>query len=138
MFALIETKGVTHIAIHVPSLGSDKTLPALAGMLEHNAVFIQQGYSTLETCKPKMSIILGDQYSIESREAELAVVIPESGCILGEDFVLESPEVQISNAKAIKKKDSEINRLRIELAHYKQQLQDLQDRISAAAETDED
>ncbi len=137
MFALIEIQGATHVAIHVPNLGSDKTLPALAGMLEHNAVFIKQGYNTLETCKPKMSIILGDQYFIEGREAELAVVIPESGCILGEDFVLESPEVKISKQKAIDRRDAEIKRLRTELEHTKQQLQDLQDKINAAAETDE-
>jgi hypothetical protein len=136
MFALIETNNATHIAIHIPSLGADKTLPAIAGMLEHNAVFIQKGYGTLERCKPNMSIILGNKYSIENRDAELAVVVPKNDFILGEDFVLESPEVRISNAKAIKERESEINRLRTELAHYKQQLQDLQDRINAAAEPD--
>ncbi|MFM1799063.1 MAG: hypothetical protein RLZZ117_1341, partial [Cyanobacteriota bacterium] len=34
MFALIETNGATHIAIHIPHDGADKSIPALVGMLE--------------------------------------------------------------------------------------------------------
>ena len=138
MFALINTKGATHIAIHVPLLNSDRTVPALAGMLEHNSVFIQKGYSTLETCRPEMSIILSNKYSIEGRDAELAVVVPKSGHILDETFVLETPEVRISNANAIAARDREIERLSTELADAKHQLQCFQDKIKAAAETEED
>ena len=138
MFALIETKGATHIAINIPPEGADKTIPALVGMLENNAVFVVRGYSQVETRVPEMSIQLGDKLSLANSDEELAIVIPSRANVLDDSFVHESPEVRISNKKAIDSRDAEIKRLRTELAHTKQQLQDLQDRINAAAETDED
>jgi hypothetical protein len=137
MFALIETKGATHIAINIPHDGADKTIPALVGMLENNAVFVSKGYGTIETRVPEMSIQLGNKISLENSETELAIFIPGSTNILDDSFVQETPEVRISNGKAIEKKDAEIKRLRTELAHTKQQLQDLQDRINAAADNEE-
>jgi hypothetical protein len=137
MFALIETKGATHIAINIPLEGADKTIPALVGMLENNAVFINRGYSTLETIKPVMSIQLGDKISIEKDDSELVIVTPRCASVLDDSFVNETPEVKISHKKGVERKEQEICRLRTELAHTKQQLQDLQDlqdRISAAAE----
>ena len=137
MFALIDTKNATHIAINIPQQGADKTIPALVGMLENNAVFIRKGYSTLETCAPEISIQLGDKVSMENSETELAIVVPGSTSILDDSFVQETPEVRISNRKAIEKKDAEIARLRTELAHVKQQFSDLQDRINEAAESED-
>jgi hypothetical protein len=133
MFALIETKGATHIAINIPHDGADKTIPALVGMLENNAVFVSKGYGTIETRVPEMSIQLGNKISLENSETELAIFIPGSTNILDDSFVQETPEVKISNGKAIKKKDEEIARLRTELAHVKQQLADLRESIEAAA-----
>jgi predicted RNase H-like nuclease (RuvC/YqgF family) len=57
--------------------------------------------------------------------------------ILDESFVHDTPEVRLSYRKGIEKKDAEIQRLRTELAHVKQQLTDLQDRINNAADGDE-
>lgn len=133
MFALIATNQATHIAIHIPCEGADKTIPALVGMLENNAVFIRKCYSALETCAPEMSIQLGDKISLENSDAELAIVIPGSTSILDDSFVLETPDVRVSNKKAIEKKDAEITRLRTELAHVKQQLAD-----QTAAQQEED
>ncbi len=96
MFALIETKGASHIAINIPHESADKTIPALAGMLESNAVFICMGYNTLETRVPEVSIQL-----------------------------LGTPEVLVSNKRRIEEKDKEIKRLRLVLQHQKQQLSDL-------------
>ncbi len=138
MFALIDTKSATHIAINIPHDGADKTIPALVGMLENNAVFIARGYNQIETRVPEMSIQLGDKLLLANSDEELAIVIPSRTNVLDDSFVKESPEVRISNKKAIDSRDAEIKRLRTELAHTKQQLQDLQDRINAAAETDED
>jgi hypothetical protein len=137
MFAFIDTKNATHIAINIPQQDADKTIPALVGMLENNAVFIRKGYSTLETCAPEMSIQLGDKVSLENSETELAIVIPGSTSILDDSFVQETPEVRISNGKAIEKKDAEIARLRTELAHVKQRLSDLSDAMQAKAEGEE-
>ncbi len=136
MFALIETKGASHIAINIPHEGADKTIPALAGMLENNAVFIVKGYGILETRVPEMSIQLGDKIFLENSETELAIQVPASASVLDDSFVNEAPEVKVSSQKAIKRKDDEIARLRTELAHTKQQLTDLQERINAAAESE--
>jgi hypothetical protein len=135
MFALIETKGATHIAINIPHDGADKTIPALVGMLENNAVFVSKGYRTLETRKPEMSIQLGDRIVIDNSDEELVIQIPGSASVLGDSFVTETPEVLISNRKAIERKDKEIERLATELAHVKQQLADLRERINSEAES---
>ena len=133
MFAFIETKNATHIAINIPQQGADKTIPALVGMLENNAVFIRKSYGTLETCTPEMSIQLGDKVFLDNSETELAILIPGNTSILDDSFVQEAPDVRISNRKAIEKKDAEIVRLRTELAHVKQQFTDLRESIEAAA-----
>jgi hypothetical protein len=138
MFALIDTKRATHIAINIPHNDADKTIQTLVGMLENNAVFIDKGYSTIETRVPEMSIQLGNKLNFGNSDEEMAIAIPCSSCVLDDSFVKEAPEVRISNKKAIESRDAEIKRLRTELAHTKQQLQDLRDRINAAAETDED
>jgi hypothetical protein len=134
MFALINTKGANHIAIHIPHEGADKTIPALVGMLEQNAVFINKGWSSIETIRPEMSIQLGNKITLENSDEELAVVAPGQAAILDESFVYGTPEVRLSWKKAIEKKEAEIQRLRTELAHVKQQLTDLQDRINEAAD----
>jgi hypothetical protein len=135
MFALIDTKGANHIAIYVPHEGADKTLPALAAMLEQNAVFINKSYNSIETVTPAMSIQLGNKVEFESYGQELAVTyVSGSDRVLDESFVLATPEVYVSYQKTLKQKDTEIERLRTELAHTKQQFQDLQDRINDAAD----
>jgi hypothetical protein len=134
MFAYIETNNATHIAIRIPEVGADKTIPALVGMLENNAIFINKGYGTLETRKPKMSIVLGDSISLEGNDSELVVFIPDTNNIIDDSFVIETPEVRISNKKAIEAKDKEISRLRNELAVAKQQLESLRESILSHAE----
>jgi hypothetical protein len=136
MFAFIDIKSATHIAIHIPHQDADKTIPSLVGMLENNAVFIRKGYGTLETCVPEMSIKLGNKVSVDNSETELAVVIPDSTSILDHSFVQETPEVRISNSKAIERKDAEIARLRTELAHVKQQLADLRESLEVEVNND--
>jgi hypothetical protein len=116
MFALIDTKGANHIA-----------------MLEQNAVFINKGYNSIETVTPVMSIQLGNKVEFESYGQELTVTYG-SDRVLDESFVLATPEVYVSYKKTLTQKDTEIERLRTELAHTKQQFQDLQDRINDAAD----
>ena len=139
MFVLIDTKDANHIAINVPHEGADKTLPALAAMFEQNAVFINKSYGSIETVTPAMSIQLGNRVEFEAYGQELAVLpVPKDGNVIDESFVLATPEVYVSYKKILKQKDTEIDRIRTELAHTKQQLQDLQDRINAAADDDAD
>lgn len=100
MFALIETNGATHIAIHVPHQGAEKTLPALAAMLEQNATFICKGWRELSTRKPTMSIVLGDRIKVEdSEEGEL--IVAESGAVIGDDFEHATPELFLANKKQL-------------------------------------
>jgi len=135
MFALIETKGATHIAINIPLDGADKTIPALVGMLENNAVFVSKGYRAIETRVPEMSIQLGDRIIMDSSEEQLVIQVPDSTSCLDNSFVKQTPEILISNKKAIERKDKEIERLTTELAHLKQQLNDLRERINSEAES---
>lgn len=121
MFALIETKGATHIAVHIPHAGAEKTLPAIASMLESNAVFIRNNYSSLETVKPEMSITLGNIYTSDNSENE--IIVSQSGAVIGDDFVPASPEVFVSNAKGLKKASDENSRLRTENSFLKSELE---------------
>ncbi|AZS78774.1 hypothetical protein ELS24_10155 [Achromobacter spanius] len=122
MFAVIETKNATHIAIHIPHEGSDKSLPALAAMLENNATFINKGWREIGVVKPEMSIILGDKFDAESDDAG-ELLIKASSAVVSDDFVIAAPEVFVSNKKAIAKKQEEIDRLRSELQSVKYQLE---------------
>jgi hypothetical protein len=133
MFALIETNGASHIAINIPLEGADKSMPALAKMLETNTVFIDSSWSEVKTVTPKMSIQLGNVATFGSRESEVVVVVPGSENILDDSFVVETPEVRLSNKKAIKEKEDQIDRLQLELAQTKRQLADLQESINRAA-----
>ena len=104
-------------------------------MLEQNAVFINRSYNSIETVTPAMSIQLGNTVEFESYGQELAVTyVPSSDRVLDESFVLATPQVYVSYKKTLTQKDTVIERLRTELAHTKQQFQDLQDRINDAAD----
>lgn len=126
MFALIETNQATHIAIFIPHDGANKSLPALAAMLEQNAVFVKNGYLTLEVVKPNMTIRLNDTIEISGRENELSIVVPTSNHTLGDDFVLATAEAYISNQKAIKERDERISKQSSEIAFLKASLERLE------------
>ena len=126
MFALIETNQATHIAIYIPHDGANKSLPALAAMLEQNAVFVRSGYQTLEVVKPDMTIRLNDTIEISNRENELSIVVPTSKQTLGDDFVLAGSEAYISNQKAIKERDETISKQSSEIVFLKASLERLQ------------
>lgn len=136
MFAIIETNGATHIAIHVPYAGAEKTLPALAAMLENNATFINKGWRDCGTVTPSMKIILGNKFETEKDDGpELLIKADDS--VIDDSFVIASPEVFVSNKKALAKKDEEITRLRAEVAHTKNQLESLQTRVAELTESEE-
>lgn len=121
MFASIKTNGASHIVIHIPHEGSEKSLPALARMLEQNAVFLNSNYSDISIVKPSMSIILDNVFKNE--HSETVIAINGSGEVLTEDFVNATPEVFVSNAKARKRNQDENSRIRTELSYVKQELE---------------
>lgn len=131
MFAVIKTNGANEIVIHIPHQGAEKTLPALAAMLEQNATFINRAYYEATIIKPEMSIILGDVYVVDSDKPTISVAA--SGSVIGGDFVLDTPEVRISFKKIIEGKDKDIERLRTELSMAKIERDRLQEQINAIA-----
>lgn len=130
MFAMIDTKGATHIAIYVPQEGAHLSLPALAGMLENNAVFIRKGWRELALCEPEMTIVLGDTIKTDESEAGEIMVVTPSSAVIDNGFVIASPEVLVSNKVALAKKEETIARISTELAHVKQQLAAANERIA--------
>lgn len=106
MFALIDTKNATHIAIHIPAKGADKSLPALINMLEHNAVFIRRTYHSFEEVVAETSITLGNKLRIDSYDAEL--VIQEAGLEFEESFEPLTPELVVNHSKMVKRNDETI------------------------------
>ncbi len=135
MFAIIETKGATHIAIHVPHQGAEKSLPALAAMLEKSTVCLKNSYSEAELVRPDMSITLGDTYRVDGYDKEF--VIAGSGAQLLEGFEFATPETMVSFAKGIKRRDEENTRLKTELSYTKQELERLKTKVQELSETQE-
>lgn len=129
MFAIIKTNGANEIAIHIPHNGAEKTLPALAAMLEQNATFINRSYYDASVVKPEMQIVLGNTYIVDSEKPTIEIAV--SGSVIGEDFVTDTPEVRVSFKKVIESKDKEIERLRTELSMAKMERDRLQDSINA-------
>lgn len=137
MFATIKTNGATSIIIHIPHDGADKSLPALARMLEQNAVFIREGYQELTTVNPEMTITLGSEVQVSNSDTVIAVV--ESGHVLDETFINATPEVFASNAKAQKKAQEDWHRLYREKQVLQDQLEALKQKIAdLEKETSED
>jgi hypothetical protein len=136
MFAIIDTKGATHIAIHIPKEGCDKSLPAIARMLESNAVFISKGWREMSVVTPVMSIALGDKFTIDN-DTE-AMTIAAATEVIDEGFEESTPEVLVSNRAAMAKKDAEIKRLQTELSGTKAMLDQTNERIRALTATESD
>lgn len=134
MFAIIDTKGANKIAIHIPHQGAEKTLPALAAMLEQNATFINSGYYDAVVVKPEMSIHLGDNFQFDTEKPE--IVITKNASVISDDFVIDAPEVRISYKKAIEAKDKEIERFRAERDLARAERDALQARIDAMLASD--
>jgi hypothetical protein len=122
----IETNGANNIVIYIPHEGSEKTLPAMLGMFEKNAVFLQSTYYEHTVVTPKISINLGDSVVINSSQA---FQITTSENVLNDGFVPYTPTVGISNKEEIEKKNEEIKKLRTEVAFLKDSNQLLQNKV---------
>lgn len=135
MFVSIDTKGANHIVIHIPHEGADKSLPAIARMLEQNAVFIQKSWNIASLVKPEMSIVLGDKFEMD-KDGDEQIVVKESTAVLPADFVAATPDVFVSNAKAAKKATEDSQRLRTEVSHLKDQIESLKAQLQELAPTE--
>lgn len=135
MFAAIETNGASHIVIHIPHEGSEKSLPALARLLETNATFIRSDYSDISLVKPSMTISLSDVFTNE--RSDVVIAIKDSSAVLGDEFVNATPDVMTSNAKALKKAKEENDRLSTEVRFLKSQLEQTTAQVRALTELSE-
>lgn len=136
MFALIETKNATHIAIHIPADKAAASLPALANMLENNAVFIQQSYREAAVVSPGMSIVLGNTYSMPNNDGE-AIVIGVCEHLIADEFVIDTPEVFRSNKEYRAKKEAELTNMRREVDSLRLQVERLTAALTAATNPEE-
>ena len=128
MFALIETKGATHIAIYIPGNSAAESLPVLARMLEENAKFIKIGWHEFGVAVPEMSIILGDKYTLKDSEG-VELTIAASSEVVDKDFAIATPQAFLDNRKALAKKEEENSRLRKELEFKNSELSSLKEKI---------
>lgn len=138
MFAYIETNGASHIIIHIPHEGADKSLPALAQMLEKNALFVQGGYRDFDIKTPTMGVVLGNKFKATYGDTELEIQTPAESVVLSEGFQIASPAVVISNAKALEKSRSECSQLRTEVEYLKKSLERAQEQVKALTEVEAD
>lgn len=137
MFALIETNNATHIAIHIPTDKASESLPAIARMLEANAVFIKKQWRSMEVVKASMTIVLGNTYDVEDNEGE-ALKITDGSYVIGDEFVAEHPEIFRTNQKYREKKEAELETKRREIDSLKLQVEKLQAALNAATSQDQD
>lgn len=131
MFAIIKTNGATEIIINIPHEGSDKSLPALAGMLENNSVFINKGWREVKIVKPEMNIALGDSLECDSGDEDIIIKAKESESVLDDSFVFATPEVLASHSKALIKRDEDIGKKNTEIIFLKSENERLKNQLEA-------
>ncbi len=120
MFAVIETKGASHLVIDIPVETSSQSLPALTRMLENNCVLVKRGWREIEVVKDAaMTVVMGNTFTADQDGAVLEVRKAGAESIIGGEFVAASPEAFIDFSKARKKHDEETQRLRNEIAVLK-------------------
>jgi hypothetical protein len=135
MFAEIKTNGAHTIVIAIPHEGADKTLPALARMLENNAVFFSSpNWRDNNIVQPNMTIHLGDSYQFENRDEKILVQLPDCDAIISSEWQAATPNVFVSNRKAIEKleqrlkeRDDQVQLLNLQLNQANEKLQAMQD-----------
>jgi hypothetical protein len=135
MFAEIKTNGAHTIVIAIPHEGADKTLPALARMLESNAVFLSSpNWRDNNIVQPDMTIHLGESYELESKDEKILVQFQDRTAVLSSEWQAATPDVFVSNRKAIerleqrlKERDDQVQLLQLQLKQANEKLQAMQD-----------
>lgn len=117
MFALIDLKDANYMAIHIPAEGADKAIPALAKMLETNAVFVRKNWNDINVTKVNMSIVIGNQLEFDNHDFQM--LIKEVDFTFPEGFNFLAPEVLISCKKALEEKEAKIKKLNTEIEYLK-------------------
>ena len=136
MFAQIKTNGAHTIAIAIPHEGAERNLPALAKMLECNAVFLSSpGWNDNKIVKPEMTIHLGQSLALESNNDEQILIrFKDTDAILSDEWKAATPDVFVSNRQTIEKleqrlkeRDSQVQLLKLQLDQANEKLEAMQD-----------
>ena len=136
MFAQIKTNGAHTIAIAIPHEGAERNLPALAKMLECNAVFLSSpGWNDNKIVKPEMTIHLGQSLALESNNDEQILIrFKDTDAILSDEWKAATPDVFVSNRQTIEKleqrlkeRDSQVQLLKLQLDQANEKLKAMQD-----------
>jgi len=133
MLMIIKTNGATHIAINVPTGASSTMLPSLVSLLENNATFVKQDWSTLERVDADISVELKHKFVSERNETEL-LITSEDAVAISEDFTAVSPEVMVSIKKTLENKNKEVEKMRRERDDYKRRLELLEEEVAGMQE----
>jgi hypothetical protein len=139
MFAEIKTNGAHTIVIAIPREGADKTLPALARMLENNAVFFSSpSWRDNNIVQPNMTIHLGDSYQFENRDEKFLVQLQDCAAIISEDWQAATPNVLVSNREAIDKLEKRLEERNNQVQLLKLQLDEANEKLQAMQAEQED
>lgn len=130
MFALIDTKDASEIAIYIPSDDNcSESLKQLTLMLEHNATFYKVGYQSFEIVKPKISLILGNKHEFESGYESVEVTVASNDHLLDKHFSIDTAQVKASYDKAKRSFAERNERLQKEVASLKLEIEKLEEMI---------
>jgi uncharacterized small protein (DUF1192 family) len=139
MFATIKTNGAHTIVIAIPHEGSDRSLPALATMLEQNAVFISSpGWQTNAIIKPEMTIHLGDGFEFQSKDETIMVTHSNSEAVIADEWQRATPEVFASNRKKCEEYEARLKLFSDEITSLRFQLEQAKAARGAANESDDE
>lgn len=138
MLLNIKTSNATNIVINLPS---DKIayVQNVVDLFEQNAVFVNAGYSNIETVKPLFDITLGSSVVFNKNyhdETELAITSDKTVVI--EDFEVATPEVLTSNKKAVESLKAKLKKQEDENKCLQMTIDKLKERIEELTNTDSD
>ena len=134
MFIEIKAQSANTILISVPTETSAKSLPSIVEMLENNAVFLHDGWSSLDVIKPKISISLFDEYTAQGGDVKYTV--KSSDAVLSDDFVHCTPEVLVSFKEASKGYKETIEKLKKQISALETLNENLRAEIDKADQED--
>lgn len=136
MFALIDTKDASEIAIYIPSDDNcSESLKQLTLMLEHNATFYKNKYQSFEIVNPQMSVTLGDKHEFSSGYESMEVTVASNDHVLDPHFSIDTAQVKASYAKAQSAFTQKNQRLQKEIASLKFEIEQLKEKLE---ETNDD
>lgn len=138
MFARIKTNGAHTIVIAIPHEGSDRSLPALAAMLEQNAVFVASpNWRNNAIIAPEMTIHLGNGFEFESNDETIMVAHPNPEAVISDEWQRATPDVFVTNRQKCDHYEARLKQLGDEITSLRFQLEQAKTALEAANASDD-